>query len=297
MKNIDKIFNESLQHYERQPRTEAWEKLQVRLEKKDSKVLPLWWKYASAASIALLLGVGGYWFSSQKETQIEVANVSNKPILKKEVEERKSNEVRKIETAKVDESSLSPMAGVNLNAQFSPHVRKHSSDVVSPVARVPINPAVRKQISSVAGVPTSPHVRKHTQVLTTNINPVNSSQIRKQTQELQNQNNSIIALETVKTKTELQENTIVLVLENAKPKKEEETIVLNFVETKQEVIAQNIEPEKKQSRVGKIWEQLKRAKNGENVNWGEVGVKPQKVLARADAKIENALTRGESNDR
>jgi cytochrome c551/c552 len=42
---------------------------------------------------------------------------------------------------------------------------------------------------------------------------------------------------------------------------------------------------------------LKRAKNGENVNWGEVGVKPQKVLARADAKIENALTRGESNDK
>ena len=65
----------------------------------------------------------------------------------------------------------------------------------------------------------------------------------------------------------------------------------------EKIESKNIEPEKKQSRVGKIWEQLKRAKNGENVNWGEVGVKPQKVLARADAKIENALTRGESNDK
>jgi hypothetical protein len=261
--NIDKIFNESLKNYERQPRTEAWEKLQARLEKKDSKVLPLWWKYASAASVALLLGVGGYWFTSQKETKTEVATISNKPVLKKEIKERKDNEVQKIEMAKVDEFSLSPVAGVHT----SPQVRKHTREIFSPVASVPISPPVHKQA-----------------------------------QQLENPNNQIIALETIKTKTpeiknSVEENTIVLVLENTKPKKDEETIVLNFVETKPEVTTQNIEPEKKQSRVGKIWEQLKRAKNGENVNWGEVGVKPQKVLARADAKIENALTRGESNDK
>jgi hypothetical protein len=98
----------------------------------------------------------------------------------------------------------------------------------------------------------------------------------------------------IESKKVEEQNTIVLVLENTKPKVEEETIVLNFVETKPEVVAQNTEPERKQSRVGKIWEQLKRAKNGENVNWNEVGVKPQKVLARADAKIENVLSKGES---
>jgi hypothetical protein len=265
MKNsIDKIFNESLKNYERQPRTEAWGKLQARLEKKDSKVLPLWWKYASAASVTLLLGVGGYWFSSQKETQIEVAIVSTKPVLKKAVGERKDNEVQKIEMAKVDEFSLSPVAGVHGDAQSSPHVRKHT--------QLPTNYSMAV------------------------VKPVDNVPISKQS-DLQNSNNQIIALETIKPKTPTEENTIVLVLENTKPKQEEETIVLNFVDTKVETVAQNIEPEKKQSRVGKIWEQLKRAKNGENVNWGEVGVKPQKVLARADAKIENALTRGESNDK
>jgi hypothetical protein len=268
MKNIDKIFKESFQHYERQPRTEAWEKLQARLEKKDSKVLPLWWKYASAASVALLLGVGGYWFvsNSSNESPIIATNneVKTQPTVKAKPEilnETKPKENIIAKTVDLEQKSLSPVAGVHT----SPHVRKRT--------QLPIN------TSSVAIV-----------------KPVDNIPVRKQS-DLQNSNNQIIALETIKSRKPTEENTIVLVLENTKPKKEEETIVLNFVETKPEVIAQNIEPEKKQSRVGKIWEQLKRAKNGENVNWGEVGVKPQKVLARADAKIENALTRGESNDK
>jgi hypothetical protein len=276
MKNIDKIFNESLQHYERQPRTEAWEKLQARLEKKDSKVLPMWWKYASAASVALLLGVGGYWFvnNSSNESQIVATNTTVKaqPTVKSIPEvlnESKSNENAIAKTVDLKQKNLSAVADVSNDIKPHSSVRKH--------AQLPIN-------SSVAI-----------------IKPVDNLPIRKQS-DLQNQNNQIIAIETIKIKTPeiknpIEENTIVLVLENTKSKKEEETIVLNFVDTKVETVAQNIEPEKKQSRVGKIWEQLKRAKNGENVNWGEVGVKPQKVLARADAKIENALTRGESNDK
>jgi hypothetical protein len=97
----------------------------------------------------------------------------------------------------------------------------------------------------------------------------------------------------------LEPNTIILVLENQKPKVEEETIVLNMVEIKPEVVAQtdlNDSNIKKETRLSKIWQQLKRAKNGENVNWSEVGIKPQKMLARADAKIENVLTKGENNE-
>ena len=96
-----------------------------------------------------------------------------------------------------------------------------------------------------------------------------------------------------------EQNTIVLVLENTKPKVEEEIIVLNIVEIKPEVVAQtdlNEGNAKKETRISKIWQQLKRAKNGENVNWSEVGIKPQKMLARADAKIENVLNKGESNE-
>ena len=73
-----------------------------------------------------------------------------------------------------------------------------------------------------------------------------------------------------------------------------------MVDTKPEVVAQvdlNDGMTKKETRISKIWQQLKRAKNGENVNWSEVGIKPQKMLARADAKIENVLTKGESNEK
>jgi hypothetical protein len=33
------------------------------------------------------------------------------------------------------------------------------------------------------------------------------------------------------------------------------------------------------------------------VEWSRLGIKPQKMLARADAKIENVLTKGENNEK
>ena len=248
MKNIDKIFNKSLKNYERQPRTEAWDKLQAKLEKRDNKIVPLWWKYASAASVALLLGVGGYWFASQKGIQTEIVAVSEKPILKKEIKLSKAIEISKSKVVKAtNDNEVKPKSGLSLQPQIV--IDKPKEAIIEPTEYQ------KEDIKIIAQTP------------------------------------------KIEKKAVVEENTIVLVLENTKPKKEEETIVLNFVDTKVETVAQNIEPEKKQSRVGKIWEQLKRAKNGESVNWNEVGVKPQKVLARADAKIENALTRGESNER
>ena len=247
MKNIDKIFNESLKNYERQPRTEAWEKLQAKLDKKDNKIVPLWWKCASAASVALLLGMGGYWFTSQKEGQTEAVAVSERPILRKEVEVKKDIDLQKNELVKItNDNNIKNRIRCNLQTQIV--IDKPKEIIVEPIEYS------KEDIKIIAQTP------------------------------------------KIENKPIVEDNTIVLVLENTKPKKEE-TIVLNFVDTKVETIAQITEPEKKQSRVGKIWEQLKRAKNGESVNWNEVGVKPQKVLARADAKIENVLTRGESNER
>lgn len=264
--HIDKIFNESLQQYERQPRTEAWEKLQARLEKKDSKVLPIWWRYASAASIALLLSVGGYWFNSKKEIPKEIVSISSKPTLKLKVEINKKVEIVKLEETQVKNN----VANVHLNAQVSPHVREHTQELLT---QRTFTKNKKYSVKEFKDILTNEIVR--VQPILIKITPNLKPEIR----------------------NSLENNTIVLVLENTKFKKEEETIILNFVDTKVETVAQTIEPEKKQSRVGKIWEQLKRAKNGENVNWDEVGVKPQKILARADAKIENALTRGESNDK
>ena len=90
-------------------------------------------------------------------------------------------------------------------------------------------------------------------------------------------------------------NTIVLVMEPTPEQttpKSAETIVLSMVEaptgpgTERPGWVEEAS-NRKTSKLGKLWQQLKRAKNGEGVDWNELGVKPQKVLARADAKLEN----------
>jgi hypothetical protein len=89
-------------------------------------------------------------------------------------------------------------------------------------------------------------------------------------------------------------NTIVLVMEPTPEQtipKTAETIVLSMVEAPAGTVERpgwvEEASNRKTSKLGKLWQQLKRAKNGEGVDWNELGVKPQKVLARADAKLEN----------
>ena len=249
--NIDKIFSKGLQTYERQPRPEVWEKLEARLQKPKSKVLPIWWKYASAASVALLLGIGSYWFSNQKTDSVEKIAVAQKPIIEKK-------------QVQIIEKETTPQI-----VEVEKNIPQKTKFKITEKARVIIEPKQFAQLPQ--------------------------QQIIK-VEEIK----QIAKTPNIGSKKIEEQNTIVLVLENTKPKVEEETIVLNMVETKPEVVAQvdlNDGMTKKETRISKIWQQLKRAKNGENVNWSEVGIKPQKMLARADAKIENVLTKGESNEK
>ncbi len=247
--NIDKIFSEGMHSYERQPRPQAWEIVETRLQKSEKRVLPIWWKYASAASLALLLGVGGYWLNSQKNLQTGVIAVTKKVIIN-EKQHLPIMEKTIQQIVKVEESSQ-PKANLKLN-------RKNLEKTKNRFAQLQNQQIIKvEEMKQIANLPT-----------------IDSKKIEEQ-------------------------NIIVLVLENTKPKVEEETIVLNMVETKPEVVAQakiNESITKKETRLSKIWQQLKRAKNGENVNWSKLGIKPQKMLARADAKIENVLTKGESNE-
>jgi hypothetical protein len=248
--NIDKIFSEGLHTYERKPRPQAWEKLEARLQKPKSKVLPIWWKYASAASVALFLGIGGYWFNNQKANTIEQVAVNKKPIIEKKQVQIVENEV-------------------------TPQVAKVENNIPKKTISKPIQEREIIENKQFAQLPTQQVIK---------------------VEEIK----QIAKTPTIEPKKIQEQNTIVLVLENTKPKVEEETIVLNMVETKPEVVAQSESNDgisKKETRISKIWQQLKRAKNGENVNWSEVGIKPQKMLARADAKIENVLTKGENNEK
>ncbi|MDX1784081.1 MAG: hypothetical protein R3361_07980, partial [Aequorivita vladivostokensis] len=68
-KNIDNIFNEGFKNFEATPSPRVWEKIQAELkkEKKERKVIPLWVKLGGvAALLALLLTVGNSLFTSSE---------------------------------------------------------------------------------------------------------------------------------------------------------------------------------------------------------------------------------------
>jgi len=248
--NLDKIFSKGLHKYEREPRSQAWEKLEARLQKPKSKTFPIWWKYASAASVALLLGIGGYWSNNQTANSAEKVAVNKKPVIEKKQAQIIEKEII---------LQVTTIEKITHKKIISTPTQKYETDENKQFVQL-----LPQQIIKVEEI----------------------KQITKTS-----------TLEIQKTE---EQNTIVLVLENTKPKAVEETIVLNMVETRPAVVSQtdlNDGNTKKETRISKIWQQLKRAKNGENVNWNEIGIKPQKMLARADAKIENVLTKGESNEK
>lgn len=260
--NIDKFFAEKLQQYERQPRAAAWEKLQTRLEKQESKVIPLWWKFASAASIALLLASGVYWLNTSENT------VDDKFV-------------------SVERSNPKVKTGKSFSEVIKSSEEKESLASLQDNEKITVEIAAGKRNEKVI-------VPKHKKT--------------KFEKALTNSNEEVILSKNITlqpiSKPSLETNTIVLVVENTqKPivKPEKETIVLNLIETQSEAVAEatvlDESANRKQSKFNKIWQQLKRAKNGENVDWKEVGFKPQKLLARADAKIENALTNGEETEK
>jgi len=250
LEEIDKIFSKGLHNYERQPRPEAWEIVEARLQKTERKVLIIWWKYASAASLALLLGVGVYLVNRPKNPQIDVAAKIKKDIIFEK------------QHLPIFEKPIPGITKVQENIQTNPNLRLNQK----------IEKAIKYQFTQL-----------HNQQI------IKVEEIKQ-----------IAKLPTIDFKKIEEQKIIVLVLQNTKPKVEEETIVLNMVETKQEIVAKTDLKDgitKKETRLSKIWQQIKRAKNGDDVDWSKLGIKPQKIFARADAKIENVLTNGESNEK
>ena len=70
-KDIDSLFQERFEGYQATPPPEAWEQIQAQLkkEKDDRKVIPLWLRVAGvAALIALLITVGNWIFTNSSHS-------------------------------------------------------------------------------------------------------------------------------------------------------------------------------------------------------------------------------------
>ena len=93
-KNIDNIFNEGFKDFEATPSPRVWENIQAELkkDKKERKVIPLWIKLSGvAALLALLLTVGDSLYNS---TDAEIPSITDENVIKTEKElQQNSSEI------------------------------------------------------------------------------------------------------------------------------------------------------------------------------------------------------------
>jgi hypothetical protein len=72
-KHIDELFKNRFKNFEATPSPQVWENIQAALkeEKKDRKIIPLWWKLGGVAALfALLLTVGNAVFNTGSESPV-----------------------------------------------------------------------------------------------------------------------------------------------------------------------------------------------------------------------------------
>ncbi len=240
--SIDTLFADKLQQAEIAPRAEAWEKLQSKMAKKETKMvwLPLV-RWSAAASVALLIGLG-VWFMND-------AQQPNAPTLAQtKTQPQKIVSVPKIEAQVADnQENKTPKPSLQATASVSPHkqaqitvqqpeivIAKSKETVIEPINKV-IEPINKKVEVVVVPEPT---------------------------------------LETIATIQPVQ--------------KQEQTVRLELSEPT-ETLAANLQPDvtsslPKERRINKIFRQLKNLKNGDDVDWQEVGVKSPRLLARLNGE-------------
>lgn len=76
-KNIDELFKDGFKNFETTPSPRVWENIQAELkkEKKERKVIPLWIRIGSvAALLAVLFMVGDWFYNSSEDNQNVITN-------------------------------------------------------------------------------------------------------------------------------------------------------------------------------------------------------------------------------
>lgn len=271
---VDDLFSRKLRDAEITPREEAYQKLQQRMQSKQRRLG--WWQqgpWLAAAGVSLLLVAGWVVWSNYNQEAALTAEVTPKT---ESITKQKSVQLAKSKA--VEEKSTDKKEIVN--QQISPERQVAANESVKAIQKSSklesSLPVLKSEVKQVAQVP----------------EPTKNDK----TQEI------IIAQESPKV---VAQTTIT----NAESKPTEKTVVLQLPELQQSLIATNekgiVEKEtstasaestnpkfdenilnqpRKSTRMAKVWKQLKNAKNGEKVDWDEVGFNPNKLLAKATGK-------------
>ena len=138
-KNIDKLFTEGLKNFEVSPSPRVWDNIQAQLkkEKKDRKVIPLWIKYGSvAALLALLLTVGNWVFKPFDSEAPSVTHENVRSIEKGQPEnaseiDQKLDEVQIASEESIENTETSNDSSTDNNEGIKPVKKSAETSVAS----------------------------------------------------------------------------------------------------------------------------------------------------------------------
>jgi hypothetical protein len=253
---IDQLFSERLGSYERRPSPAAWQKVNERLENKKTHLFGGWVTYTIAASLALLLLAGWWWLGNQPvDTNMASTDTPNSGIVaNKETTERPFDDV-------MPQNSISKSVEAITTAKLQqvPTAKRMPSGLLKTQESLGLKDVAKQETLAQENHPSQqPAV----------INPVVEEKISTKLPEQQ----TMVAQVEPKYAPE-QHTTLVVNITSAEDLSTTKTI------TDESLMDEKV---KKQSRVARIFKQLKKAKEGEQVDWNEVGFDPNRLVAKAD---------------
>jgi hypothetical protein len=271
---VDDLFSRKLRDAEITPRDEVYQKLQQRLHSKQKRLG--WWQqgpWLAAAGVSLLLGAG--WIVWKSAPSEEIAIAQHHPQKPVEAPPKPSGSIASVkkavkvspETSNKQVLPLSvPQEVASVETKKIPHKsqQQEKSDKLTQKPLLQQTPTVQVAQTTEAPqkVPVTGIIHDEPKVI---------AQVQAPSAESKPSTKTVVM-----QLPELQES---LVAANEKP------ISGPLTEPTVSKTDENIlnEP-RKSTRMAKVWRQLKNAKNGERVDWEEVGFNPNKLLAKATRK-------------
>ncbi len=249
---IDNFLAEKLSQAEIQPSMEAWTKLERRTQSKKRAITfwPQWGSWVAAASVVLF--IIGFWVLNNN-TDLPKPSIALKETPKKKIQTEKPTTEKQLETKQ------------ELSIAHAPTIQKPTKAIKVKGAEK-INSVSMNNELRMTNVPQNPQVIQMINDPVKNIDLTVPAVIP---------NEKLIA--EIKLIEEVKEKTVIIhlpeIIENDQPT--------------QNVVAQQ---QPKSNRFGRIFKQIKNFKQGERVEWDEVGLNPNRLLARVNKNSEQTTT-------
>jgi hypothetical protein len=246
---LDEIFARKLREAALEPRPEAWAKLQQRMANKKDNHVVLWWQrgaWLAAASVILVSGAL-WWSNLTTTTKPQIAKISI-PIEKIRQEPQVATINKIIE--------IKPTAKIGLtykNIQVVKTTKVTDKQTIIAKQEVVLTP--EKIIET-------PKI----------INELPANTIAENT------------VKTPETTPKIERKVLMTLPEVAETLVAENTKA-EYTITDKSLAGQLPENNKKNNRFAKVFRQLKNIKEGEKVDWNEVGFDPNTVLSKVGKKI------------